>query len=204
MHKHNAFSLVEMVVVITILLIILSISIIGVRSMQISARDNERKADIETIAMNLETMYAKELRRTATNAVVKPQGSYPPVEGTYSTALTLLPEMTSSLEAGSVTAPEQAKTVQSLQAPYKDVCNTSTSTATTCFLNPTTMNTRLAPPNITKNDYIYVPFVDETVTPQVLCTLSQVQLGKSCRSFKLYYVLESSSSVTQTMGSKRK
>ena len=203
MHKHNAFSLVEMVVVITILLVILSISIIGVRSMQISARDNERKADIETIAMNLETMYAKELRRTATNAVVKPQGSYPPVEWPVSGGFTILPEMKDSLEAGSVTAPEKPKGTQSLQVYNSSICST-TLFPTTCNLTSASISTQLTSSNITKDKYIYIPFVDENVTPQVLCTLSQVQLGKSCRSFKLYYVLESSSSVTQTMGSKRK
>ena len=194
MHKQNAFSLVEMLIVVFILLIIMTISVIGVRGIQQSSRDNERKIDIETIAMNLETLYAKEVRDSS-DVIVKPQGSYMPLASS-STSLSIMPELLDELERGAATAPD--RTTTSIRTAPRSVCG-SGSTASTCIINVANLNSELTYAKITKDAYVYVPYTDSTR----ICTVALAQSGDSCRSFKLYYVLEGSPTTVQLWESKR-
>ena len=200
MHKQNAFSLVEMLVVVTILLIIMTMSVVGVRGMQKSSRDNERKVDIETIATNLETLYAKEMRN-ASDVIIKPQGSYMPVSGNYNTVeLAIVPEFLNELERGAATAPNKTT---GLKTVPKSICNSTSpniSNSTTCFVNTTALNNELTYVKITTDNYIYVPYADANR----ICTVALVQSGTTCRSFKLYYVLEGSPTTVRVWESKRK
>ncbi len=53
----NAFTIVELIIVITIMAILITLGVVNLRGTQANARDNERKTDIETIAQHLETYY---------------------------------------------------------------------------------------------------------------------------------------------------
>ena len=55
--KRRGFTIVELLVVITIMGALLILNVVNLRGSQISARDAERKVDIESIAANLETFY---------------------------------------------------------------------------------------------------------------------------------------------------
>ena len=52
-----AFTIVELVIVITIMGILITLGVINMRSSQANGRDAERKTDIETIAQHLESYY---------------------------------------------------------------------------------------------------------------------------------------------------
>ena len=56
--KRRGFTIVELLIVITIMGALLILSVASLRASQISARDSERKSDTETIAVNLENYYA--------------------------------------------------------------------------------------------------------------------------------------------------
>lgn len=53
----RGFTVVELIIIITIMGILLVLAVVNVRSTQINARDNERKGDVEAIAMALENFY---------------------------------------------------------------------------------------------------------------------------------------------------
>lgn len=58
MNIRRGFTVVELVVTITIMAILLTLGVVNMRSSQANSRDSERKADVETIAMHLETYYS--------------------------------------------------------------------------------------------------------------------------------------------------
>lgn len=53
----RGFTIVELIIVITIMGILLVLGVVNLRASQISARDSERKGDIEAIGLNLESFY---------------------------------------------------------------------------------------------------------------------------------------------------
>ena len=67
----RGFTIVELAVVITIMGILLVLGVVNLDAAQANARDSERKTDIETIAMHLETFYTFGTDASTTT------GSYP-------------------------------------------------------------------------------------------------------------------------------
>lgn len=57
MKSHRGFTLIELLITITIMVILMTLAVFSVRSIQVSARDNERKTDVEIIARGLEQRY---------------------------------------------------------------------------------------------------------------------------------------------------
>lgn len=57
MRHQRGFTLVELVIVITIMSILLVLAVVNLRSSQVTARDQERKTDVENIARGLEGFY---------------------------------------------------------------------------------------------------------------------------------------------------
>lgn len=55
--KRRGFTIVELLIVITIMGALLILSVANLRGSQISARDSERKTDVETIALHLDNFY---------------------------------------------------------------------------------------------------------------------------------------------------
>ena len=55
--NRRAFTIVELLIVIALMGILLTLSVVNLRSTQVSARDTERKTDIDNIAMQLEIYY---------------------------------------------------------------------------------------------------------------------------------------------------
>lgn len=55
--NRRGFTIVELLIVIAIIGILLVVGVVNLRSTQVSARDTERKVDIESIALHLEIFY---------------------------------------------------------------------------------------------------------------------------------------------------
>lgn len=67
----RAFTIVELIVVIAIMGILITLSVVNMRDSQINARDSERKADMEALALQLEIYY------TSGSAASTSTGEYP-------------------------------------------------------------------------------------------------------------------------------
>lgn len=55
--NHRGFTILELLIVISIMGILLTLGVLNLRGSQVNVRDSERKADIETLASHLETYY---------------------------------------------------------------------------------------------------------------------------------------------------
>lgn len=75
--NRRGFTIVELVVVMTIMAILLGLGLAGFASSQANARDAERDSDVDAIAKGLEIRYSRG-NSSATSAYIT-QGSYPSV-----------------------------------------------------------------------------------------------------------------------------
>ena len=198
MHKRHGFTVVEIMVVLVVIVSILTMSVMGVRGVRQSTRDRERRADIDSIAIDLETMYVQELRR-ADSTLIKPRGSYPPLSGGYTTSLLVSDEMLKNLEKNATIAP--SLTAVSLRTVSKNVC-TGASNATVCYINNAALADELEPSAVTKDNYVYVPLARNGE----LCTEALLSSDQTmaCRSFRLYSALENAPTSIYMIESKRK
>lgn len=57
MIRRGGFTIVELIVTITIMAILMTVGVIGLRSTQIDARDSERKSDVDQIMLGLQSFY---------------------------------------------------------------------------------------------------------------------------------------------------
>lgn len=141
MRHQRGFTLVELVIVIAIMSILLVLGVVNLRSSQATARDQERKTDIENIARGLEGFYSNST-------------STPDYPSTYiGSAATSDADVASAL---------QNIDMKSLQAPGVAAGTRSLKAAT----NTNETTTGIAPPP-TITEYVYQPLqLDNT-----LCTL---------------------------------
>ncbi len=75
MKRHAGFTLVELMITITIMVILVSLSVVALRSTQANARDAEREADATSIARAIEQTYNTTNPRATSTEISK--GSYP-------------------------------------------------------------------------------------------------------------------------------
>lgn len=76
--KRHGFTIVELIVIITVMGILLVLGVVNLSGAQASARDAERKTDVETIATHLENYY-----KSGTDGSTS-IGQYPSVDPTNS------------------------------------------------------------------------------------------------------------------------
>jgi len=78
MARQRGFTLTELLITISVMVILMTLAVVSVRSTQLNARDEERKTDIENIARGLERRY---IEGGPTNPLVTmpwpAKGSYP-------------------------------------------------------------------------------------------------------------------------------
>ena len=74
--KSRGFTIVELIIVIAIMGILMTLGVVRLSSSQLEARDKERKSDVETLALFLESYY------TSGNGTVINPGEYPSVDPT--------------------------------------------------------------------------------------------------------------------------
>lgn len=73
MNRQAGFTLVELLITITIMVALIVIAVVSLRNNQVAARDEKRKSDITTIAQQLEAYYSSGSDPIATY----PAGEYP-------------------------------------------------------------------------------------------------------------------------------
>jgi prepilin-type N-terminal cleavage/methylation domain-containing protein len=165
--KRRGFTIVELVITITIMGILLTLAVVGLGATQVNARDTERKGDIEAIGLHLENFYNSDYdeanfiggRYLATTQITEPQ----------------LKNLIPDLDPKSIRAPG----VDAGQ-PISIVPATNTIT---------TVAGILPKPSSASDKYVYQPL---TATG-TLCT-DPVTSGE-CRRFNLYYYEESSNTI---------
>lgn len=158
--NRRGFTIVELLITITIVGILLTLAVVNLRSTQINARDSERQADVENIAKYLETYYT-----SGSDTVASPY-QYP------STA------MTASQETIVATLRDIDPLV--LQAPGVEGSAISLIAATSSSQTTPIAGSSTRP---TIAEYVYQPLQ----TDNTLCTNDATQ---ECRKFNLWYRLE--------------
>lgn len=111
----RGFSIVELIIVITVMGILLVLGVVNMRSTQTSARDDERKTDTETIAIQLENFY---LTGTGTSTEVS---TYPTTDLVTNVQVTLR-----DADMKNFTAPGAASLATSFVAATTNAAQTPT------------------------------------------------------------------------------
>lgn len=142
----RGFTIVELIIVITIMGILLVLGVVNLNGSQADARDAERKSDVETIATALESVYSG---YTSANGSQK--------AGQYPSTADLLPNPTNILKDIDPKA---------LQPP-------STS-AVSALITATTTSTITPVATLSKDKYIYQPlYYNSTTSTWYICNLTQ-------------------------------
>jgi prepilin-type N-terminal cleavage/methylation domain-containing protein len=170
--KRRGFTIVELIITITIMGILLTLAVVNVNVTQAKARDDERKGDIDSIASALEAFYAS---GTSTSANL---GRYPSVglTGSYATLKNNLPDIDmKSLAAPGIAVP----TDNTLPASF--VVSTNTGTA------PSIQTTAGVTPQPTISQYVYQPIRSDGGVCQ--------SIDVDCRKYNLFYRLENDNTI---------
>lgn len=94
----RGFTIVELVIVVTIMAILLVLGVVNLRSAQASARDDERRTDIENLSLHLEIFYRSGIEGSANT------GRYPS-DGLVDYGASFITENLRDLDLKSVMAP---------------------------------------------------------------------------------------------------
>lgn len=169
--KRRGFTIVELVITITIIGILLTLAVVNMNGAQLNARDSERKGDIEAIALSLESAYNNNTSPTWTSG-----GTYPGTPRVTEAFLTVdLPGIDPKV----------------LRAPgIQDSDPISLIPATNAIQTPTGVL-----PQPTVNQYVYQPI---TATGTRCTTNTTITNANVCRKFNLFYRLETNNTVYMT------
>jgi prepilin-type N-terminal cleavage/methylation domain-containing protein len=173
MQRRSGFTLVELLITITIMVILMTLAVFSLRSVQANARDEERKTDIDAIARGLEQRYTNGNPKATAPTVKK--GEYPSVaeflhaEGTYQA--TYNPTQISN---GYMLELLPGTTIDSITPPnngtFDPICTSACSVENSTVYNAAT----------TISKYIYEPIT----SANALC------LTTGCVRYNLYYRTE--------------
>ncbi len=168
--KRRGFTVVELVITITIMGILITLAVVNLNSSQVNARDTERKSDVESLVANLEAYYNNTNPATTTGG-----GGYYPGTQMISNAAnvrSLLPDIDLKVtRAPGVTD----------SAPISFVAATNNTVSTTAIL----------PLPSSDNDvYVYQPLARDGS----LCTTAS-STNPACVKFTIYYYQESTGTV---------
>lgn len=177
MTHRSGFTLIELVITITVMAALLTLTVVSLRSSQATARDEERTTDVTAIVQALEAYYMGDFDPATTGSnPLYAKGYYPPT-AYFSNQQTILNTL-------------RDLNAVALYAPGKSTSGTPSLVGATSTASQT--------PAI--DAYIYQPLK----TDGTLCTQGQSSASytlDSCRKFNLYYRLETTNQV-QTITSK--
>lgn len=181
--NRRGFTIVELLIVITVMGILLTLAVVNLRDSQINGRDAERKADIESIATHLESFYNS---GTNNSSVI---GRYPSTALISSDASHLI-EVLRDADIKSFIAPntednDNDHNEHAVATFIAADCLGATCTQTTAGVNP----------QPTINTYVYQPLQSDGS----LCTTE----SQECRSYNLFYMLELDQSIVMVKSKNR-
>ena len=161
----RGFSIVELVVVITIIGILLTLAAVSFRGYQADARNEERRIRAENIVRYLEDIY-----KTGSANPSVTQGTYPTTSliGTYSSSLTV----------------DETKLVQLFGKNGFDLTNLKSAGKDSYGFRIASTNSELT--NVAVDEYVYQPIYYYASGNTYRCYYSSWE----CRSFNLYYATE--------------
>jgi prepilin-type N-terminal cleavage/methylation domain-containing protein len=163
----RGFTIVELIITITIMGILLTLAVVNVGTTQAKARDDSRKSDIESIASNLESFY---IGGTDNSTVFQ---AYPSTSIAGGTAANI----TSYLRDADINSFLPPGTTNVAQT-FLPSTNPGTS--------PSIQTTAGVLPLPTKDTYVYQPIASDGS----VCTGST-----ACRKYNLFYRLEADNTV---------
>lgn len=163
----RGFTIVELIITITIMGILLTLAVVNVGTTQAKSRDEERKADIDSIAINLESFYMAGADGATTF------GHYPSTS--IAASATALKAALRDADMKSFMAPGVTDSTQTF------VGSTNTGTA----LSIQTAAGVLPQPTISQ--YVYQPIKSDGS----VCVSTDID----CRKFNLYYRLETDNTI---------
>ena len=166
----RGFTVVELVITITIMGILLTLAVVNLNSTQANGRDAERKGDAENIALHLESFY----------------DNYDPALG--ASGGTYLD--TSRINEAQLKQALPDLEAKNLRAPGVDTPQPISLVAATN--NLTTVTTILPRPSSSNDVYVYQPLNAN----DALCASASTQ---ECRRFIIYYYQESDNTVQMVM-----
>lgn len=158
-HMHRrGFTIVELIIVITVMTILVALGVVNLESSQANGRDAERKMDIESIALQLETYY------TSGNDASTTFGYYPPTDvmGDTVAQQTILRD----IDIKSLIAPDAPSTTTTSLV----VANNNLQTTADVSPQPDT--------STSQGQYVYQPISQDG---------SICSTGILCQKFNLYY-----------------
>ncbi len=172
----RGFTVVEIIITITIMGILLTLAVVSLSASQITSRDNERKSDVESIAVHLEIYYDNDSSNSAGEAFMS-GGTYPGTS--YIDTDSMFQRILVDIDPKSTRAPGVSP-----QSP-KSLVSATTATEGVSTITPR--------PSSSQDVYVYQPLTRNNL----LCTDPSLlgPSGDSCRKFNLYYWQESDNTV---------
>ena len=165
--KRRGFTIVELIITITIMGILLALAVVNVNATQEKARDDERRTDIESIANALESFYTTGTDASSNFARYPTTG----LMDSYTSVRNNLRD----IDDKSMLAPGTTDVMASF------VKSTNTGSA------PNIQTVAGVLPQPTKDQYVYQPIKSDGS----VCISGNID----CRKFNLYYRLESDNTV---------
>lgn len=160
MKTNRGFTIVELIITITILAILMTLAVVNLRSTQVQARDAERKSDIGAMAKRLDALYKRGFPAAAGSL----RGSYPITSQMADD--TTRKAIFKDLPAGVMYDPAKDGTVSITVASNTNTGITSGSGAVTPFPS-------------SSMPYVYQPIADNG-------SLCDDLFNKVCRKFNFY------------------
>jgi len=172
----RGFTIVELIITITIMGILLTLAVVNLTSTQVNARDSERRGDAEAITLNLESYYNNDSQDSSGN-FLNSGGTYP--GSSYISTATTFSRVLPDIDPKSTHAPGV-----DLSDPMSLVAATNT-VQTVTGIQPL--------PSKSNDVYVYQPL---TATG-TLCT--DPSISGDCRKFNIFYYQEGSNTVEKIM-----
>ena len=166
----RGFTIVELIITITVMSILMTLAVVNLRSTQVQARDTERASDIDAMAKRLDSLYTRGFTPESDVVGSAIRGSYPPTAWMKDDAPNTRAKLFNELPPGVMIDPSQDSAAGSIGVA------TNTSTGTTIGSGA------VAPFPSSDNPYVYQPIADDGS----LCDST----AKTCRKFNLYAWVE--------------
>ncbi len=190
MLRGRGFTIVELVVVMTIMAILLTLGVVSLTSSQMNARNTERQSDIEAIAKGLEARYNRDNYSATASYIMR--GAYPSVnellhaEG--QAVATIYPTSTAAYLEQLLPGTRTANffppgTSGAVTATFQPICTAAN--ASPCTTTAAENAAQISAVVNTTAEYVYEP-IDAN---------NQICFSAECVRYNLYYLLEGNATV---------